>query len=81
VSCVVCESYAVQLRPAVDVLVVPYSVRLAIYTTNDTLPQHKINITNKSLCVLNCNFNKEQNKLPEDDRMIETCRSVLSILM
>jgi len=27
-SCVVCESYGVQLRPAVDVLVVPYSVRL-----------------------------------------------------
>ena len=25
-SCVVCESYGVQLRPAVDVLVVPYSV-------------------------------------------------------
>ena len=27
-SCVMCESYCVQLRPAVDVLVVPYSVRL-----------------------------------------------------
>ena len=40
-----CESDAVQLRPAVDVLVVPYSVRL-----------------------------------PEDDRMIETCRNVLSVL-
>ena len=37
-SCVVCESHGVQLRPAVDVL-------------------------------------------PEDDRMIETCRSVLSVLM
>jgi len=46
-SCVVCESDAVQLRPAVDVLVVPYSVSM----------------------------------LPEDDRMIETCRSVLSVLM
>ena len=43
-SCVVCESYGVQLRPAVGVLVVPYSVRLY-------------------------------------DRMIETCRSVLSVLM
>jgi len=31
--------------------------------------------------VLNCNFSKEQSKLPEDDRMIETCRSVLSVLM
>jgi len=29
-SCVICESYAVQLRPAVDVLVVPCSVRLAM---------------------------------------------------
>jgi len=60
-SCVVCESHAVLLRPAVGVLVVPYSV--------------------KSLSVLNCNFSKEQSMLPEDDRMIETCRSVLSVLM
>jgi len=29
-SCVVCESYGVQLRPAVGVLVVLYSVRLAM---------------------------------------------------
>jgi len=33
------------------------------------------------LSVLNCNFSKEQCILPEDDRMIETCRSVLSVLM
>ena len=26
-SCVVCGSYGVQMRPAVDVLVVPYSLR------------------------------------------------------
>ena len=32
-----------------------------------------------SLIVLNCNFGKEQSMLPEDDRMIETCRSVLSV--
>jgi len=31
----------------------------------------------KSLGVLNCNFSQEQSMLPEDDRMIETCRSVL----
>jgi len=31
VLCVVCELYGVQLRPAVGVLVVPYSVRLALY--------------------------------------------------
>ena len=30
--------------------------------------------------VLNCNFSKEQSMLPEDDRMIETCRSFLSVL-
>jgi len=35
----------------------------------------------KSLSVLNCNFSKEQSMLPEDDRMTETCRSVLSVLM
>ena len=29
-SCVVCESYAVQLRPVADALVVLYSVRLAL---------------------------------------------------
>jgi len=29
-SCVVCESYGVRLRPAVHVLVVPCSVRLAM---------------------------------------------------
>ena len=31
--------------------------------------------------VLNSNFNKEQSMLPEDDRMIETCRSILGVLM
>ena len=34
-----------------------------------------------NLVQFNCNFSKEQSMLPEDDRMIETCRSVLSILM
>ena len=29
----------------------------------------------------NCKLSKEQSMLPEDDRMIETCRSVLSVLM
>ena len=28
-----------------------------------------------------CNFSKEQSMLPDDDRMIETCRGVLSVLM
>ena len=35
----------------------------------------------KTLSDLNRNFSKEQSMLPEDDRMIETCRRVLSILM
>ena len=29
------------------------------------------------MAVLNCNFSKEQSVLPDDDRMIEICRSVL----
>jgi len=33
------------------------------------------------LNVLNYNFSKEQYMLPEDDRVIETCRSVLNVLM
>jgi len=33
------------------------------------------------MIVLIYNFSKEQYKLPEDDRVIETCRSVLSVLM
>ena len=36
-SCVVCESYGVLLRPAVDMLVVPYNVRLlTLYGTTNT---------------------------------------------
>jgi len=62
--CVVCQSDSVQLRPAVGVLVVQYSVRRS-----------------KSLSVSNCNFSKEQSMLPEDDRMVETCTRVLSVLM
>jgi len=38
-------------------------------------------LSDKSLSVLNYDFSKEQSMLPEDDRMIETCRSVLSVLM
>ena len=32
-------------------------------------------------CFLNFNFSNEQCMLPEDDLMIETCTSVLSVLM
>ena len=42
----------------------------------------KVTVLNiQSLSVLNCKFSKEQSMLPEDDRMIETYRSVLSVLM
>jgi hypothetical protein len=34
-----------------------------------------------SMNVLNYNFSIEQYMLPEDDRTIETCRSVLNVLM
>ena len=47
----------------------------------ETTDQEKCCNISKSLSVLNCNFSKEQSTLPEDDRMIETCRSVLSVLM
>ena len=38
-------------------------------------------VRSNSLHVLYHNFSKEQYMLPEDDRMIETCRSVLNVLM
>jgi len=45
-SCVMCESYGVQLRPAVGVLVVRYSaIAYDSHVTHDMLPQHQINIT------------------------------------
>ena len=34
-----------------------------------------------SMSVSNCKFSKEQSMLPEDDRMIEANRRVLSVLM
>jgi len=40
----------------------------------------KLTQRSNSLNVLNCNFIKEQCMLPEADRVIETCRSVLSVL-
>jgi len=44
------------------------------------LSQHQLNITMQiTECIYN--LNNEQCMLPEDDRMIETFRSVLSVLM
>ena len=36
---------------------------------------------NDIFTILTCNFSKEQCKLPENDIRIETCRSILSVLM
>ena len=36
---------------------------------------------NDVLTILTCNFSKEQYVFPEDDLRIETCRSILSVLM
>ena len=36
---------------------------------------------NKLINILTCNFSKEQCTLPDDDLRIETCRSILSVLM
>jgi len=41
----------------------------------------KLTQRSSSLNVLNYNFSKEKCMLPEDDRVIETCRGVLSVLM
>ena len=38
-------------------------------------------VRSNSLNVLNYNFRKEQYMLPEDDRVFETCRSVLNVSM
>jgi len=43
-----CEPYGVQLRPAVDVLVVPYSTRLASLVLYGTIYVHLL------VCYLNC---------------------------
>ena len=57
-----------------DVLLVPYSVRHAATALNlHNEVNHRV--------FLNYNFSKEQSMLPEDDRMIETYRGILSVLM
>ena len=56
------------------------STQLTQYTRHAATAPTQRNDVNQRV-VLNCNFSKEQCVLPEDDRMIETCRSVLSVLM
>jgi len=55
------------------------SIRLTQYTRHAATAPTQRNHVNHWV-FLNYNFSKEQCMLPEDDRMIETCRSVLSVL-
>jgi len=56
------------------------TVRLTQYTRHAATAPTQLNDVNHSV-FLDCNFSKEQYMLPEDDRVIETCRTVLSVLM
>jgi len=56
------------------------TVRLTQYTRHAATASTQHNDINHSV-FLKYNFSNEQCMLPEDDRVIETCRSVLSILM
>ena len=56
------------------------SMQLTQYTRHAATAPTERNDVNHWV-FLNYNFSKEQSMLPEDDRMIETCRSVLSVLM
>jgi len=40
-----------------------------------------VNYIHNSLNVLIYNFSKKQCMLPEDDRVVETCRNILNVLM
>ena len=56
------------------------SIRLTQYTRHAATAPTQRNDVNHWV-FLNYNFSKEQCMLPEDDRMIETCKSVSIILM
>jgi len=67
--CVLCESYTVL-----------NSIRLTQYTRYAATAPTEMSDVNHWV-FLNYNFSKEQCMFPEDDRMIETCRSILRVLM
>ena len=54
----------------------PYAVQLRP-SVNVLAAPYGVN----SPSILNCKLSKEQSMFPDDDRIIETCRSVLSVLM
>jgi len=47
-----------------------------IRSSSESILCYLLNLKFTSLSILNCKFSNEQSMLPEDDRMIETCRSV-----
>jgi len=58
------------------------SVRVTLHSLGRSfIHSTKLTQRSNSLSVLNYNFSKEQYVFPEDDRVIETCRSVLYVLM
>ena len=70
-SCVVCESYGVQVRPAVDVLVVPYSVRLAMeFRLLKTIYVH----------LLVCYLNKLQNSRCNDKDILPVSLTLILLM-
>jgi len=52
-----------------------------MYAAWETLLSYAKISFNNSLTDLNYNFSKEQYMLPEDDCVIEICRSVLKVLI
>ena len=56
------------------------SIRLTQYTRHAATAPTQRNDVNHWM-FLNYNFSKEQCMLPEDDRVIETCRGVLSVFI
>ena len=80
VTCSVSLTLHVAQRTSITRLILN-SLRLTQYTRHAATAPAQRNEVNHRLSFLNYNFSKEQCMLPEDDRMIETCRSVLSVLM
>jgi len=58
-----------------------YFVVLTLMLWQHAATASKLTQRSNSLNVLNYNFSKEKYMVPEDGRMIETCKSVLSVLM
>ena len=59
---------------------IPNSIRLTKYTQHAATAPTQRNDVNHGV-FLNYNFTKERCMIPEDDRTIEICRSILGVLM